>query len=916
MDKKPEEIENKLKSANVNISENIQNKQKLKIFRRKFFFTIKKRFFAKRTYKYTDISQLPLIPKIVYGIKESLEQSGLIETKIKQEPIIGKEKEAKKTIKQKDEELRKIKVISPTSLAKKLLGVMLIFIAFISFSIYLIMVQAGMMPISESLYLKTKFDVVELDNGLIPFRKDNVNSQIFYSLVNVTAMNITNMSYRILISNKPIYANVYVLHLNPSIYSQYQESYLAFVNLLKKKFSDSGIYVHEVEMEDLDDIADNSILIIPVNYIPAEFIQNDAKLLRVLFNKGIFIFYIGDTFDKVVTNEGKIIQMSYDSYEFRIKFAKKGSNEYNQRVGEIPKISDSLNIKSREYIILTSSDNLKITADGLQYIYRDEKGSGILFFPVALSSGWDKIEDAVDDVFNVYASFSYYPVIQKGFGNLNSGSNILLIEDLNPNFDNLYYIAIFNANATSGTEYRKILFHRVEALQKGVVYLEPPKGKSNLVSNLISSEKSLITIDFVELSNELSDVYLHIYSGEQKLYTQKLKGGPFLVNLKIIGKEIDLPVPPGGYVIVATKDEQGNIIIGKTYVKIDEPEIIPLFDLNSWQEGRFNFSIVSKSSKQPYSFDKVDVYFDNRFVGSYNTSPFMARLNEPAEQGEHTFKFVFSSNEFANKISDDKKYTLSLTMNYIKPYNWYEDPNSLIAFGISVFFVIVSRFIKPPEEKIFYLTVPDFPQSKINKVKVKPDFFIALFDRVNRRYGWQYMPLTIEELKKAIYDLDLKGKKLIVNDYNLELVLNALVERGLIKKYKYYFCPTEWEEKTKFDIEYLTIIRMIRETALSLAIKYQINLEHDRPNFIFTFPTKEIFVFAYSKNKNLSIVLLPYLSREEVILVFGDIEEKNNFIDSIYSDNLTDTQIKIAYLNNNLKLITVDEVKKYLLFYK
>ncbi|MCX8166468.1 MAG: hypothetical protein N3E37_01290 [Candidatus Micrarchaeota archaeon] len=898
-----------------------EQKSKLKIFRRKFYFAIKKRFDAKRYYSFKDIEALPFIARVVYGIRNSLVELGLLEIKKMKEDykekeldVIKSEKKGDKKQTVTDSELRKIKVISPTSLAKKLLGVMFVFIAFVTFSVYLIFIQAGSQTVSESEFLKTLLKVDEFDGGLVPYSKDNMNYKVFYSLVNVTYMNLTNLSYTVFLSKQPFKTNVFILELNPLVYHQYQESYLGFVNLLKQKLADSGIYPVMIELEDLEEISENSILIIPVNYIPIEFLENKGKLIKDLLSKDILIFYVGDSFDRAVKSDGKVVQTSMNSeYDTGIKMLKKGTPGYSNQESNLQKLS-KLKLMSREYIVLGDQSSMKVLDNGLQMIVSETGLGGIIFFPVPLSVGWGSIEDSVDDVSQVLINLEYYSYYKKSKGNLTEEANIVLVDNLDYNLDSLYYAIIFQGITSTNTEYKKLLFHRTVTEHEGMLYFEPPQGYAFIVSNLISEIKPVLTLDFNEFTNELSDVYLHIYQGEKKLHTQKLQGGPFLVNLKIIGKQVDLPVPPGGYVIVASKDMEETKVIGKTYVMLDEPMVLPFIGIGDWAKGKFNFSIVSKTTNKLYPVDYVDIYYDSRYIGRVNGSSFDVSINEAATVGEHTFRFVFLPKD--KQIEEKKRYSIELKLNYLKPYIWYEDPIYLVMLIGAFIFVFVSRLIRAPEEKMYYLTVPDFPLSKINKVKVKPEFILGLFQRANRKYGWEYMPLTIEELKKTIYDMDVKGKKLIINDYNLEIILSSLIEKGLIKRYRNYYCPSAWESNSLYDVKYLSVIRMIREKALSLAIKYELKLEPDKPNFTFVFSTKEVYLFVISEKSQTSFHMLPYLMREEVILVLGDLEDKNRFIESLYSDDVRYMDLKIAFLKKTLKIMTVDEVINYLSSYK
>lgn len=101
---------------------------------------------------------------------------------------------------------------------------------------------------------------------------------------------------------------------------------------------------------------------------------------------------------------------------------------------------------------------------------------------------------------------------------------------------------------------------------------------------------------------------------------------------------------------------------------------------------------------------------------------------------------------------------------------------------IAIIAVVIAFYVKRPEKQMFSLDIPDFPPVSAVKIPMESQKVLAVFEKVNKDYSWKNMPLTLSEIKKGIEELSYGGKKIIIGEYNLEMILDKLIARGLVKE--------------------------------------------------------------------------------------------------------------------------------------
>jgi len=92
---------------------------------------------------------------------------------------------------------------------------------------------------------------------------------------------------------------------------------------------------------------------------------------------------------------------------------------------------------------------------------------------------------------------------------------------------------------------------------------------------------------------------------------------------------------------------------------------------------------------------------------------------------------------------------------------------------------------------------------------------------VNKEYKWNFMPLSAQELKNEMRrKITHKGVPILITDYNLDRVLNELIESDDVVKALNLYGLKQWESKGGRSIRYLALFRLLRNFFINNAIPF------------------------------------------------------------------------------------------------
>ncbi len=878
----------------------VEIKQKpfnIKILKRKFTFSIAKKFSAKRFFGYTDISKLSHGQKMVYEIKESLQELGLF----------SKHKEEKKPLteeKKKKEPEQNKALINTQKFAVKFFGVFILLFGLFVAHVGMLLTNINVTYVDE---FSTPFiEVEEKEHALVPYGVETAPMNVLYSLVSINSSKMNQTNYTLVGFRESMPKQFYLLRFDSVRASSFLSDYRDYTGRLKRAFEDMGLVLNEITVDELDMISDRAFLIVPTMRMPTEFFEQGGKLFKKLMKNGVIILYIGEDFNTLLDSKGNYVSIQSVWPEQNVfSFL----SRRDQRCDALNRYK-SLSFKSSQYCVESREKSVVLTMPEDIQMFVSQDGGKIIFLPIGLSGGWEKIDDAVEDTVKIITNFNWLDKLFVKRGEINLEETILSSEPVSSEYTHIDYVIKIDAlSKKTDSFYTKLIISSAYRKYRGEVFIRMPEKSiyTFIPSGLVSDVQPFLVVDFKEgyESNEKTSLWINFYEKNKLVYSYHLQKA-FLVTQRIYGEPIRVDLPPGGYIAVVSKDKEQTRPVGETLVYIEPIKINSHSTSDDWKNGKLNFSITTKNhdDEKFYPFRKVTISLNKKQLGTFEFSQvtrYIIIQTEPFEPGVYVFNFSFNENA----------YSIPFEVTYVKPYNWYEDPVYLSLLGFFGILIIIARLFRRPEEKIYYIDIPDFPLHKLHTVKLNRDFCLLLFEKINRQYNWTYMPLTVEEIRKTLANIDYQGRKILTTDYNIELLMEQLREYNLIGKFKNYYAPLKWEAESKLSLKVLGTIRIVRELCLNYAFMFTVNLSRSMPHLIIKLPVKEIGVFAYDSALSNQAVI-NHANTEETIILFEDIEEKISFRNSLYSTNEVDQLLKILIKNKRIQLLTIEELGNYL----
>jgi len=286
----------------------------------------------------------------------------------------------------------------------------------------------------------------------------------------------------------------------------------------------------------------------------------------------------------------------------------------------------------------------------------------------------------------------------------------------------------------------------------------------------------------------------------------------------------------------------------------------------------------------------------------YNVTP-------PVPPGKHVFKLLVGGDE------------IILPVEYIRAPTMFEKPENIALFLIGVIFFAIAFFVKPKEIIYYNVDVPDFPPLKAISVSIKKEEVINLFDRINRDFRWKNVPLSIQDLKGGFMKISYKGRPLVVSDYNIEKIMDKLIEEGYVKKSIDYYGLVRWEKESGCSIYKLAVMRALRDKFVVEGILFTPFGENPNYDTSISYLGEKIFIHIY---EDPSVINKALLTAQEgrTIIVFENEEKMKEFVSSIHSDSETNIIFKMLLddPNGNIDVSPLKEVinvvkRKYNFFY-
>ncbi len=675
---------------------------------------------------------------------------------------------------------------------------------------------------------------------------------------------------------------VYIL--NSQVYSPQSTNLRSFKDELKRMLRNVGYRVTEVSLNNVDIIPDDSILIIPSGRIPVELLDGETNLIDIM-NRSIVVIYIGYPFSEAIDASGNIV-VPKNLLGFRYTLSESLPRDKRLTVDK------PMHMHEPVYRMEYKNTDTNVAYGFISVI---RIGNGYLaVFPEYLDSGWDNGSVAAQDVAQfIYESGWHAPLSQKSYTYTNQSGAVDLFSAPIPTTEQVYLKLIGQSVSES---------KGVKSIVKVLKITKDAKGRivfpETVYPSYITGLPIFVRIYYQE--NESVEIfpYIQIISAGRVLFESPIpKAYSSSLTPQIITVNTDLP--PGEYELVV-RDE--NRIYAKGMLKIVDVDVKPM--ALQWVKGRLTFDIRDEYGER-VKVNEVEIYVDGEKVGEYRNVQYIELKDLYLSGGEHTFDFVFN-----------KKYHIKKTITYRETNPL--DPilsnpfYTFLAIVTIISLVFAFVIIKPREEIIYGLDIPDFPVVKSTTVSVKIDDVLKIFDEVNKDYSWKHMPLKLEEIKKGFLKLSYDGKPIHISDYNLEILLDELVAKGLVYERYYYYLPTKWIEESGKSGLYLILFRMLRDIFVDNVVKFTPLKESKLCDTEITVSGRKMYVHIFDGDYNIIKRALKTVDKGKTLIVFDSESTMNKFIERITVPDTLAVLFKLEVERGTIVLLPITKMGAFI----
>jgi hypothetical protein len=364
-----------------------------------------------------------------------------------------------------------------------------------------------------------------------------------------------------------------------------------------------------------------------------------------------------------------------------------------------------------------------------------------------------------------------------------------------------------------------------------------------------------------------------------------------------------------GEYIVNLMDDAGKIYV-QTYMNVVS------IDINETMQDKSAYTFAITLNGNPFQLNEVSVTVDGGKYGTYNFSNtdtvkvdvggFTGGESMPI--GNHTFSFT------AGGLKVD------IPIEHFRVQTIFDNPMFWVAMLLTVGIVGVGFVFARQEEVFFSIDIPDFPPVARTKIPLSPDVVLSIFEKVNETYRWQNTPLAVTEIKNGFKDIFYKGKSIYITDYNVEYLLEELEKSGRVKEALGYYGLAGWEERTKRTMDYLALMRRLRDICVNNAVPFTTLGESPEADSVITVVGQQMFVHFYEKRGDMRVLLgrtLSTINKGITIILFKNPYERDYFHTMISSSPSAAPLIaKMEADSGSLQFLTADEFEKMLLEFK
>ena len=602
-------------------------------------------------------------------------------------------------------------------------------------------------------------------------------------------------------------------------------------------------------------IQNNSVLIVPSGLIPSQLLSNipgsNLSVMQSLLNRGTSIIYIGKNFsNSLIAGSIETPTKNLPSY--------------------LTTAPINVSTKSSYYF-----DNATFSFDnGAMYgpiSYENVSNGSIVAFSNYPNS-WRNESAEADDVAHAISSMFWLPRFAYGYYNQsidkNSSSGVigLAMSNYTYPFSGVQTIRQMDSGYGRIVAYDNYNYTAAPGSVYSYQYFLPDYS----INGSVSAPDTIIpgySVDyeltiFTHSSSPIPlEPHLEVYGiNMSKIESVSLPYSSQSGNFTFY-KHVSLALPPGRYIL--SLESFSNALYASALLSV--PNISISVISANYSKGQYKLSISSGGHPLqgiPYSIMVNSLYPSNGTI--YNgTIYYTLPKGSPELYGNLDFNISMLSSNF-HYVAVNKPISITISSNYIA-----------IAV-VAIIVLIMVTVVKAPNRDEFYIDVPRMSNSEKTRIKLNPQEVLTSFDKLNLKYKWRYMPLSLEEVRSAISTSMRYGSLPVSLTFNnVNILLDQLSSAGMLLSADGLYAPKSWVESSKHDIYYLATFKKLRMYLVTHGYMFTDLDSSDNADIIVTLHGERGRIIIYSKTSRFTA--LQPSSDSKTFIAFLNAESLEDF---------------------------------------
>ncbi len=754
--------------------------------------------------------------------------------------------------------------------------------------------ELPLQPGVQTPVLSPALEASVIGGGIYTIGDRGSNEYVAGVMLDYAAENVENLSIALTTYKEKLPSQVFVLKGEKVDASSYPD----FISSLRSRLSKKKILINEMTESQLETLPEGAVVVVPTGYAPKSILGVGTDLsMDKLVERGVVIVYIGHQFTQMLDGSLPVPTPSEVTKGLPVRFFG----------GVALESEEGFNLFQPLYLASPGSGWKGTTVYGSVSIITKDDGA-FVFLPQTLDGGWrGNGTAAAEDVSRIIFEMpwvepdgearTYLLTNETGL----SGRGFFFSSPFEIREFTSMKIDLTGSSSSAIRPIEEVLIYNVGKEARGELYI---KGGHKVVPTNITNAEARFSAKLQEETPGQPQMFLVITdTGGDEL--QNFPRG----NVNVQGEvSADIPVyvDKGEYIVSMIDDE--SKVYAQGYMKVVSIDI--------------NYKGSSLQRPSVYSFDvtmddasisvqELTLKIDDGKFGTYSFRD-VSRMDVDVSRytggdalpyGEHTFEFSAGG---LKKIIDVSRYP---------PRSFFNEPVFWFSIILSILIVGVGMFFARQEEIYFSIDIPDFPLVSRTKISLPPDTILGIFEKVNENYRWKNTPLNSTEIKNGFKDVYYKGKPIIISDYNVDFILDDLEKKRKVVGSMNYYGLLEWEKETGHSMDYLAMMRLLRDICVNNAIPFTSLGESKLADSEVDVVGQQMFLHFYEKTgdaEEFMKSIFRTIQKGISIVLFKNEIQKRNFVSVLNSPSQAAVLLKMEYESGSVLLLTMKEMEDML----